>query len=366
MPRAAHTPLEAGLFLRTSNDLNALADRLARMVAEAPLGDPLRPEIVVVPTRGMGRWLSLRLARATGVCAHTRFIFPNRLVTDVLRPLVPEADDPAPFDRDNLTWAVADLLRTDVGLAERPETAPIRQYIGGSELRLYQLASRIADTFDQYLVYRPDFIRAWETGGRRLPGDADEAWQALVWRALLERLGGGHRLRLQERLLACLERGPRASVAALAERVSVFGLPTLPPYHLAVLAALARHVPVYIHLLTPSAEYWGDLRSERERRRLRGGRPADPELDREFHLEARQPLLEAWGKTGRDFLEALLDLDAQAEELFPQRERRHLLGHLQADLEQLVNRGRGKNPEAAPLPVAPDDRSIRVVSCHSL
>ncbi|NLI47535.1 MAG: exodeoxyribonuclease V subunit gamma [Acidobacteria bacterium] len=366
MPRAAHTPLEAGLFLRTSNDLNALADRLARMVAEAPLGDPLRPEIVVVPTRGMGRWLSLRLARATGVCAHTRFIFPNRLVTDVLRPLVPEADDPAPFDRDNLTWAVADLLRTDVGLAERPETAPIRQYIGGSELRLYQLASRIADTFDQYLVYRPDFIRAWETGGRRLPGDADEAWQALVWRALLERLGGGHRLRLQERLLACLERGPRASVAALAERVSVFGLPTLPPYHLAVLAALARHVPVYIHLLTPSAEYWGDLRSERERRRLRGGRPADPELDREFHLEARQPLLEAWGKTGRDFLEALLDLDAQAEELFPQRERRHLLGRLQADLEQLVNRGRGKNPEAAPLPVAPDDRSIRVVSCHSL
>lgn len=354
-----------GLFLRTSNDLDALADRLARTVAEEPLGDPLRPEIVVVPTRGMGRWLSLRLARATGVCAHTRFVFPNRLVTDVLRPLVPEADDPAPFDRDNLTWAVADLLRTDAGITGRTETAPIRHYIDGSELRLYQLASRIADTFDQYLVYRPDFMRTWEAGGRCFPGDADEAWQSLVWRALLERLGGGHRLRLQERLLTRLERAPRTAVSALAARVSVFGLPTLPPYHLKLLSALARHIPVFIHLLTPSAEYWGDLRSERERRRLRGGRPADPELDRDLHLEAHQPLLEAWGKIGRDFLEALIELDAQSEELFPRRERRHLLGHLQADLERLVNRGSGKDPEAAPLPVAPDDRSIRVVSCHS-
>lgn len=365
MPRTARTQPSAGLFLRTSNDLNVLADRLARTVAEEPLGDPLRSEIVVVPTRGMGRWLSLRLARATGVCAHTRFVFPNRLVTDVLRSLVPDADDPAPFDRDNLTWAVADLLRTDAALRNRPETAPLARYTGDSELRLYQLASRIADTLDQYLMFRPDYVRAWERDRRCLADDPDEAWQALVWRALVARLGGGHHMRLQERLIARLKRGPRTAVAACAERVSVFGLSTLPRYHLDILAALARQIPVYIHLLTPSAEYWGDLHSERERRRLRGGRPADPELDRDFHLAARQPLLEAWGKTGRDFLDALLDLDAQSEELFPRRERRHLLGHLQADLEQLVNRGSGDDPEAAPLPVAPRDHSIRVVSAHS-
>ncbi|HQP75721.1 MAG TPA: exodeoxyribonuclease V subunit gamma, partial [Acidobacteriota bacterium] len=179
---------KSGLFLRTSNDLNVLADRLARTVAEEPLGDPLRPEIVVVPTRGMGRWLSLRLARATGVCAHTRFVFPNRLVTDVLRPLVPDADDPALFDRDNLTWAVADLLRTDAALRNRPETAPLARYAGDSELRLYQLASRIADTLDQYLMFRPDYVRAWERDRRRLADDPDEAWQALVWRALAARL----------------------------------------------------------------------------------------------------------------------------------------------------------------------------------
>lgn len=358
-------PPEAGLCLRTSNDLNVLADRLARTVAEEPLGDPLRPEIVVVPTRGMGRWLSLRLARATGVCAHTRFVFPNRLVTDVLRPLVPDADDPALFDRDNLTWAVADLLRTDAALRNRPETAPLARYAGDSELRLYQLASRIADTLDQYLMFRPDYVRAWERDRRRLADDPDEAWQALVWRALAARLGGGHHLRLQERLVARLKQGPRAAVTACAERVSVFGLSTLPQYHLDILAALARHIPVYIHLLTPSAEYWGDLQSERERRRLRGGRPADPELDRDLHLGTRQPLLEAWGRTGRDFLEALIDRDAQEEELFAGRARRHLLGHLQADLETLVHRGHGDDPAAAPVELAPDDRSIRVVSGHS-
>ncbi|MBP7297524.1 MAG: exodeoxyribonuclease V subunit gamma, partial [Acidobacteria bacterium] len=40
-------------------------------------------------------------------------------------------------------------------------------------------------------------------------------------------------------------------------------------------------------------------------------------------------------------------------------------GHLQADLETLVHRGHGDDPAAAPVELAPDDRSIRVVSGHS-
>lgn len=72
------------------------------------------------------------------------------------------------------------------------------------QFKLYQLAGKIADLFDQYLVYRPDWIAAWEThrdaeirhqleiqlnlNHDRLSAQIEQniAWQASLWRALVQ------------------------------------------------------------------------------------------------------------------------------------------------------------------------------------
>jgi len=46
----------SGLILHTSNRLERLADRLAELIAD-PLRSPLLPEIVIVQSDGMRRWL---------------------------------------------------------------------------------------------------------------------------------------------------------------------------------------------------------------------------------------------------------------------------------------------------------------------
>ena len=48
----------SGLILHTSNRLERLADRLAELIAD-PLRSPLLPEIVIVQSDGMRRWLTM-------------------------------------------------------------------------------------------------------------------------------------------------------------------------------------------------------------------------------------------------------------------------------------------------------------------
>jgi exodeoxyribonuclease V gamma subunit len=65
-----------GLILYTSNRLKILADKLAHVLS-APLASPLQPEIILVQSKGMERWVSMELARHNGICANCRFPFRN-------------------------------------------------------------------------------------------------------------------------------------------------------------------------------------------------------------------------------------------------------------------------------------------------
>ena len=66
---------------------------------------------------------------------------------------------------------------------DRPGLAPVLRYLrhDGTGRDLLALAARLADLFDQYAVYRPDLVLAWEHG-------EDDDWQAHLWRALMAQL----------------------------------------------------------------------------------------------------------------------------------------------------------------------------------
>lgn len=184
------------LHVYHSNRLEVLADRLAAVV-QAPLSDALAPEIVVVHNAGQGRWVSLELARRFGICANLATPFPAEFVWDAMRAVLGDLPSTSPFDPDVLAWRVMGWLAT---VGRDAAFAPLRHYLAdGDETKRYQLARRIAATLDQYLVYRPDWIRRWEAG-------EEDHWQARLWRDLA-RESGMHWVRLLDRMRAALEAG---------------------------------------------------------------------------------------------------------------------------------------------------------------
>src|SRR5450432_1171377 len=98
----------SGLHLHTSNRLENLFADLANIVAR-PLGNIFQPETIVVQSIGMGRWLSLRLAEAHGICANVRFPFPEKFVSDILRAPLSDAPTMNVFEREVMTWRIMRL-----------------------------------------------------------------------------------------------------------------------------------------------------------------------------------------------------------------------------------------------------------------
>ncbi|WP_240046169.1 exodeoxyribonuclease V subunit gamma [Rhodanobacter glycinis] len=319
--------IEPGLMVLHGNRLEDLRDLLTAWLARAPLR-PLENELMLVQSNGIAQWLKLALARAPasgglGISAAIDVQLPGRFLWAAYRAVLGRDAVPAtsPFDKSRLVWR---LLRLIPQHLQEDDFTPLRDFLGDDPdwQKRHQLAARVADLFDQYQVYRADWLDDWEHGrdelhdalrGRRTALAADQRWQPRLWRLLLEDVGPAqrhdHRAAVHQ---AFVERVQSLDVrpAALPRRIVVFGLSSLPQQTLEALTALARFCQVLLVVANPCRHYWADIIEEREllkasqrRQPDKPGLPAQPRYE-DLHLHAH-PLLAAWGKQGRDYIRLL-------------------------------------------------------------
>jgi exodeoxyribonuclease V gamma subunit len=342
----------AGLHIFTSNRMEVLIEQLADQVCE-PLASPLAPEIIVVQSRGMERWITMELARRNGICANVEFPFPNAFLESVFRSISETPDGLSAFDPQVLAFRIMAILPD---FLDRPDFTELRAYLAEDrhQLKLFQLAGKLSGLFDQYAVFRPDMLLRWEQGS--VEPDRTHRWQSQLWRTLATETPAPHRTRMKDLLLRALRRGI-GDRSRLPERVTMFGISYLPPFYLDAFAELAHVIGVHLFLLNPCREYWGQIATPREmhviERRYSGDGDAGPEL----HLDPGHRLLSSLGALGRDFFEMIAGFGAPQEDRFEEPAGDTLLTRLQSDILNLQ--------AAAPGADRPADDSIRIHSCHS-
>ena len=354
------------LFLHRSERADALVDALGG-VLRVPLDDPLETELVGVPTRGVERWLTQRLAhqlgvsagggRGDGVCGNLEFPFPGRLVGDAVAAA-------SGVSRDHDVWlperAVWPLLEVIDECLDEPWLATLAAHLraGVGRSRRFSTARHLADLFDRYGVHRPAMVRSWGAGddvaadGESLP--ATSVWQAELWRRLRARIGSSSPAERLEASCASLVRDP--GLVELPERMSVFGLTRLPASYLDVLRALAVHREVHLFLLHPSPVLWDQVASAGTDTPI-VRRAADPTAG-----IARHPLLRSWARDARE-MQLVLMAGADDEVIVDHRAApaprlNTLLGRLQQAVREddpSVDLGAG---------IDRADRSLRVHACH--
>lgn len=355
------------LRITTGNRLEILLGDLAETVRK-PLGDPLSPETIVVQSRGMARWVAMGLAVQNGISANNHFPFPNAFLEEIFRALFNECLDLSPYEPDILACRVMRILPEKIG-----ETGfeDVRSYLEDDAhgLRLYQLSKKIADTYDQYLIFRPEMIRAWEKGKAG-------HWQARLWRRLATETSIPHRAQNRYELFKRIRSG-ELDGSLLPGRISVFGISYLPRFYIHTFIMLAEIIEVNLYILNPCRSYWGDIVSsddiQRVCKRYATGAPQPTDL----HLEKGNPLLAAMGSQGRDFLSVLGVSDFDFLDRFHEPDGNSLLSCIQWDILNLVDRRpvrvnhlsdrEGSESSSAELkPHIPSDSpSIQVHSCHS-
>ena len=341
-----------------SNKLEKLVQCLADELKE-PLGRPLAPETIVVQSAGMAKWISLQLAQRLGIAANFRFPFPKKFLEEIFSAFLTDYIPDASFDARVLTWKILEVLPQ---LSEEDDFLPIRHYLGHSndQQKMYQLAKKIAETFDQYLVFRPEMILDWETG---IIKDSHDVWQARLWNTIVAVPGKPHPARLRDLFLSHVNNKPNRG-DILPERLSIFGISYLPPYYLEIFSRLSVHLPVNYYYLNPSREFWADVRSRREIGSVLGrvSRYLPTIDDDSLHLESGNSLLASWGRQGRDFFRMMENIPADDIDLFEEPEPKNLLTAIQSDIHLLKEPGPADIPQ---IKWMSEDDSIQIHCCHS-
>ncbi|GAB2844186.1 exodeoxyribonuclease V subunit gamma [Pseudoduganella ginsengisoli] len=383
-------PITPGLLILHGNQLEQLRAAVFGWLQSHPLG-PLETDTFLVQSNGVAEWLKIALAEETGICAATQLRLPARQLWEAYRAMLGRDSVPpvSAFDKGPLTWR---LMRLLPALLQDDVFAPLRHFLGdGCPERRLQLATRLADLYDQYQVYRADWLEDWAAGQdvlRSARGEAialgpDQRWQGALWRAVVgsvpehERLLG--RASVHTRFVQAVERGA-APRGPLPRRLVVFGISSLPYQVLQALAALARHTQVLLAVPNPCRYHWGDiidgrdlLRAARKRQQLKNGLDLSHIPLEELHAHSH-PLLASWGRQGRDFIRMLDEFDEAAQargddggsapmrvDLFGEEDGHTLLQQVQAAVRDLLPLA--EHPHAPP---PDDDASIEFHIAHSV
>ena len=386
------TDWQPGLIALHGNQTERLADTVLAWLQRHPL-PRLEPEVVLVQSNGMAEWFKMHMAQEHGVCAAVSVELPARFVWRTCRQILGPENVPreSPLDKTPMTWRLMRLLPQ---CQSDPVFTPINHFLqSGEAQRRQQLADRLADLFDQYQVYRGDWLEAWAQGhdelitarAERVPVPADQLWQPALWRMVLQDLKTEEhsitRSALREQAITRLVQGP-APAKPVAKRIVVFGMSQMPYSLMRFLSAMARHSQVLIAVPNPCRYHWADALSGREflqRTRKRHGDRNKLDLAalplEAMHLHAH-PLLAAWGRQSRDYVRQLDEFDATevmcqrwndlSVDVFDETDTHELA---QAPLlQQVQQRIRDLVPlhEHPAYPVPASDRSIVFQTAHSL
>ncbi|WP_042840452.1 exodeoxyribonuclease V subunit gamma, partial [Yersinia aldovae] len=296
------------------------------------------------------------------------------------------------FSKDAMTWKLMWLLPD---LLENPVFSSMKRYLSDDDdkRKIHQLAARVADLFDQYLVYRPEWLDSWERG--QLIDNLDEAqqWQALLWVELtrytrqLEQ-PEWHRANLYQRFIRTLHESDVCPVG-LPKRVFICGISALPPVYLQALQALGKHIDIHLMFTNPCRYFWGDIQDyaflaklqSRKRRHyresielnlFRNPEQAEQLFNADGEQDLTNPLLASWGRLGRDHMFLLSQVDdIQEVHAFVDIEPDNLLQGIQHDILELEDHAViGTSPETLAHSggkrlLALSDRSLSLHVCHS-
>ena len=335
-----------------------LADGLGALLA-TPQADPFAQELVLVPARGVERWLSQRLshvlgrgAYADGVCAGVSFRSPRSLIAELTG-----TTDTDPWAPDALVWPLLEAIDAAV---DEPWCRRLAVHLGhghtGDEAELrrgrrHAVAHKIAALFASYAAQRPQLLVDW-TGGEPTDGiggvlDEDLTWQPELWRAVLTRVPADPPHIRHRKTLERLEAGP----TDLPSRISLFGQTRLSATDIELLQALSRHHEVHLWIPQPSDALW---------RSLAGAHARVPRRTDTGYHAVGHPLLATLGRDIRE-LQQLLPVNVAEDHCLQDADAPAdpgtLLDWLQADI------GANEMRPGTRI-VSGEDRSVQVHSCH--
>lgn len=353
------------------------------------------PETLVVQNAGMQHWLNMSIAKEREISMNIDYALPAQFLWKLLKSLASEekAPEQSPYSREVLTWRIYHLL-SHQHVTSDDDFEPVNHYWAienvpeQADFKRYQLSQKLADLYEQYLIFRPEWIDAWCQGNFSLTGlnnitddnltnnsanKTSTIWQGKLWQMLHQQMAYNP-VELMNDALSNIQ----SHQHLLPKRLSLFAINAMAPMWLKFLEHIGQYTQVHFYHLNPCFDYWGDLVTEKQsiKRLNQWTEHADIETNIEKQTsqiidEVGNPLLANLGQQGREFISLLqtastIDIDAYEQVITEPQSREEfekgsnnssVLHHIQQDILSLTDK--------RIQPLALIDDSIVISSSHS-
>lgn len=378
-------------------NLLALLDKI-HQVSPLPV---FAKEVIVVQNAGMQHWLNMSLAQSRQISLANEFLLPAQFLWQLMRSLASaeKVPDQSPYSREALCWRIyqelakEDVINDDIyhQVTHYWRQGSSNENIGIQELKRYQLACQLADLYEQYLIFRPQWINAWYQGGNTEGKNSNQnessngsnddsfdqlsAWQSDLWLRLTQEAPYNPLELMQSAIDNIAE-----NLHLLPQRISFFGINAMAPMWLEFINAISEHTQVHFFHLNPCFNYWGDIKTQKQA--LQHMTEWTDGYD-DISTLIGNPILANLGQQGREFLALLqqystIDIDvyqsfltdkanvsdSNGTEIINQNEgeelNHSLLSQIQEDILTLTDGCLSAHPEKRKI-----DDSIVFTSAHS-
>jgi exonuclease V gamma subunit len=255
------------------------------------LFSPATSEQWLVTSDATRQWLRLETARKHGIYAQQPIEFVAGYLWQLIAQCGPQLPDYSPFEPAIAVWQIQSIFESLTAEQLASDYLPLRSsLLNADAITRYNVAYAVAQLFDQYLVYRIEWLLAWQAGKLvNLPDQAQERWQQKCWQLLVTKLP-----KVQaEHPFATLEKNlTRANALAprLPKHLVVFGVDGLAPLYLRALSWIGQRTQVTLYAFKVSDGFHQDLVTHRQSLREQLANPQAA-----AYFEIAHPLLASWG-----------------------------------------------------------------------
>jgi exonuclease V gamma subunit len=312
-----------------------------------------------------GNWLTQNIARKQGISANQKPQFLASYLWQLVERSDADLSDRSPFEPSISVWAIDQYLQQPSSFA-----ALVDAQAALSDTARFAMAMHLAQLFDRYLVFRLDWLAAWQKK-KHLDLGAHETWQSDLWRYLLNQLPGirsRHPFESLDDLLQSshepeLEFKVRSQLQ-LPSQLIVWVMDSVPALYWDTLCRLAQYTDITLYLFDVSAAFTQDLVTRKQWLTKQLSDPLQA-----TYLEVGHPLLSHWGRELAHQQRSLLDRDIDFDRMQDRESPSHLstqaptqLGWLQQSIESAF--APTQLELLAQAQAGPDD-SLRLFSAHS-
>ena len=226
-------------------------------------------------------------------------------------------------------------------------------YDANADLKRYQLSEKISETFDQYVIYRPEMILSWEQS----PSDYNsQNWQAKLWNKLVQNCispVNGFYNYIHSATPCNFDN----------ERVIIFGISYMPLLFLDFFKKLGQSTNTDVHFiyLNPCQGNWYYNLTDKQVDKYLSKSTALADIqEEELIMLQGNKLLSNYGQAGREFFGAVLNItEGNYDEDFSDIGVDSLLHSIQSDILNNCS------DSAEEYKYSISDNSIKIHSCHS-